>query len=83
MHETHSAVVRDDSLEHLRIKKNIKLASSHRCQLPKHDVFRDTTAVIKFPDSSSLEENLDSLFERTPHESTGVRAIDAVTSDSH
>jgi hypothetical protein len=83
MHETHSTVVRDDSLEHLGIKKNVELAGSHRCQLTKHDIFRDTTAIIKFTNGSSLEKDLNSFFERTSHESTCIGTIDTMTGDSH
>jgi hypothetical protein len=83
VHETHSAVVRDDGLEHLRIEKNIKLAGSHRCQLTEHNIFGDTTTVIKFAHGRSLEKNLNSLFEGTSHQSTSIGTIDTVTGDSH
>ncbi len=50
---------------------------------PSITFFRNATTVIELTDGSGFEENLDRLFERTPHERTSVGTVDAVTSDGN
>jgi hypothetical protein len=51
--------------------------------LTKHDVLRHASAVVKFAKARGFEQNLDSLFEGTTHQRTGIVAVDSVTSDGH
>jgi hypothetical protein len=69
--------------KHGAVHDHVKFSSTHWCELTKHDVLGHTTAVVKLTKASSLEQNLDSLFERTAHECTSVVSVDTVTCDSH
>jgi hypothetical protein len=82
-HETQAGVIRSRRLEHLLVEMDLEITGTKRRQLSKHDVLRNTAAVIHFTNGCRFQENLHSLFEGTAHESTCLFAIDAVSSDGH
>lgn len=82
-HEAVTGVVRCAGVEHILVDHDVHLARTGGCQLTKHDVLGNTTAVVQLTAGSSVQENLDRLFERATHESTRISTVDTVTSNCH
>jgi hypothetical protein len=76
-------VVLDHSEQHCVVHDQVELSSTHRSELPEHDVLRHTSAIIELTKTSSFEKNLNSLFERTAHQCSSVVSVDTVTGDGH
>jgi hypothetical protein len=81
---THAlGIVLNHGEKHSVVHDNIELSGTHRCKLTKHDVLGHTTAVVKLTKAGSFEENLDSLFEGTAHQSSSIVSVNTVTGDGH
>jgi hypothetical protein len=56
---------------------------THERDLAEQDILSDSTTVVGVSNGGGLHEDLDRLLERTPRERSGVRSVDAVSSDGH
>jgi hypothetical protein len=80
-HKAEACIVRHNRVEQGLVQVDVKLSRSSGCHLSEDQVLRDTTAVVKLSEGSSLQQNLDGLFERTTHERTVIGTVDTMTSD--
>jgi hypothetical protein len=62
-HDAQSSIVGNDGIKHFLVQEYIKFTCPKGCKLPKHDIFRNATAIIKLSASGSLKKDLNGLLK--------------------